>query len=357
VSSARERVAAAAGVAARPALAIAVSLTAVAAFLAFLGYAPGPALRALAAGAVGSQAAWTATALKATPLLLTGLAVAICFRCGVWNIGAEGQLVTGALFATAVATRLLADVPAAVALPAVLLAGALGGSLIGAVAGALRAGRGVSEVISTILLNFIAIQLVALAVHGPLQEAAGAYPKSDPFPDAAMLPAFGRLHLGVAIALLLAFATQLLVFRSAAGFRMRAVGLSARAARFAGISPERYALSTLALAGGLAGLAGSFEVAGVTGQLYEGISPGHGYTAIAVALLARLHPLAVIPSAFFFGGLEAGAGAMQREAGVPAVVTQIIQGIAILLSATFAVAGSRRRRGAAPESYAVGEAS
>jgi ABC-type uncharacterized transport system permease subunit len=210
-------------------------------------------------------------------------------------------------------------------------------------------------VISTILLNFVAIQLVALAVHGPLQEASGAYPKSDPFPDAAMLPAIGRLHLGFAIALLLAFASQLLVFRSAVGFRMRAVGLSARAARFAGISPERYALFTLALGGGLAGLAGSFEVAGVTGQLYEGISAGYGYTAIAVALLARLHPLAVIPSAFFFGGLEAGAGAMQRDAGVPAVVTQIVQGVAILLSASFAFAGSLRRRAADPDGCAVGE--
>jgi simple sugar transport system permease protein len=351
-----ERAAAAAAAVARPVLAVALALAAVAASLAVLGYPPGSALGALARGAVGSQAAWTATVLKATPLLLTGLAVAICFRCGVWNIGAEGQLLAGALFATAVATRLLADAPPWLALPLVVCAGALGGSLIGAIAGALRAGRGVSEVISTILLNFVAIQLVALAVHGPLQEAAGAYPKSDPFPAAAMLPAVGRLHLGVALALALAAATQLFVFRSAAGFRMRAVGLSPRAARFAGISPERYALFTLALAGGLAGLAGAFEVAGVTGQLYEGISPGHGYTAIAVALLARLHPLAVIPSALFFGGLEAGAGAMQREAGVPAVVTQVVQGLAILLSAAFAFAGFGRRRGGRRGLDAAGEA-
>jgi simple sugar transport system permease protein len=356
VSIAGERAVAAAGVVARPLLAIAGSLAVVAGSLALLGYAPGPALGALAWGAVGSPAAWTATALKATPLLLSGLAVALCFRCGVWNIGAEGQLLAGALSATAVATRLLEGAPAAVALPAVVFAGAVGGSLVGAVAGALRAGRGVSEVISTIMLNFVAIQLVALAVHGPLQEAAGAYPKSDPFPAVAMLPSFGRLHLGIALALALALTTQILVFRTAVGFRMRAVGLSPRAARFAGIPPERYALFTLALAGGIAGLAGAFEVAGVTGQLYEGISPGHGYTAIAVALLARLHPLAVIPSAFFFGGLEAGAGAMQREAGVPAVVTQIVQGIAILLSAAFAFAGFRRRRGAGPTANAAGEA-
>jgi simple sugar transport system permease protein len=337
-------------------VAIAISLAVVAVLLAFLGYAPGPALLALARGAVGSSAAWTATALKASPLLLSGLAVAICFRCGVWNIGAEGQLLAGALCATAVATRLLPDAPAAIALPAVVLAGALGGALVGAIAGALRAGRGVSEVISTIMLNFVAIQLVALAVHGPLQEAAGSYPKSDAFPAAAMLPSLGRLHLGIAIALVTAFAMQHLIFRTGAGFRMRAVGLSPRAARFAGISPERYALITLALAGALAGLAGTFEVAGVTGQLYEGISPGRGYTAIAVALLVRLHPLALIPSAIFFGGLEAGAGAMQREAGVPAVVTQIVQGTAILLSAAFAFAEGRWRRGRGTAANAAAEA-
>jgi simple sugar transport system permease protein len=340
---------------ARAGLAIAISLAAAAAALAALGFAPGPALSALARGAFGSGAAFTATMLKSTPLLLTGLAVALCFRCGVWNIGAEGQLLVGALCATAVATRLLPGAPAFVLLPAVVLAGAAGGFVVGAIAGALRAGRGVSEVISTILLNFIAIQLVALAVHGPLQEAAGAYPKSDAFPPAALLPAIGRWHLGIALALLLAFATEGLLFRSAVGFRMRAVGFAPRAARFAGISPERIALGTLGAGGALAGLAGAIEVSGVTGQLYEGISPGHGYTAIAVALLARLRPLAVIPSALFFGALEAGAGAMQREAAVPATVTQIVQGIAILVSAAFAAAPGRRAHSAGDSSSAATE--
>jgi simple sugar transport system permease protein len=336
--------------AARPLLAVVLALAGGAAVLALLGFAPGPALRALAAGAVGSPAAWVATTLKATPLLLTGLAVALCFRCGVWNIGAEGQLLAGALLATAVATRVLPGAGALLLLPAVVAAGALGGAALGAVAGVLRFRRGVSEVISTILLNFIAIELVALAVHGPLQEAAGAYPKSDPLPAAAMLPAVERVHAGVAAALAAALGTWVLLFRTAAGFRLRAVGLSPRAARFAGISPERHGLAALVLGGALAGLAGAFEVAGVTGQLYEGLSPGHGYTAIAVALLVRLDPLAVVPAAFFFGALEAGAGAMQREAGVPAVVTQIVQGLAILISAATAAGGLRvrsQRRGAA----------
>ncbi len=333
------------------------ALAIVAAALALLGYAPGPALAALATGALGSAAGWTATLLKATPLLLTGLAVALSFRCGVWNIGAEGQFYAGALLATAVATRLLSEAPAWLLIPALVGAGAAGGALLGAVAGGLRAGRGVNEVISTILLNFVAIQMIALVVQGPLQEAARTYPQSDPLPVAAMLPAWGRLHLGVAAAALLALATQLLIFRSAIGFRLRAVGLSPEAARFSGISPERYAVLAITLSGGLAGLAGAFEVAGVTGRLYEGLSPGYGYTAIAVALLARLHPLAVVPSALFFGALEAGAGAMQREAGVPSVVTEMVQGLVILLSIGFAAAGSLRRvRGAAGASAARGEA-
>jgi len=320
----------------RPAAAALLALAAAGLALAALGYPPGATVRALVAGSFGSGPALANTLLKSSPLLLTGLAVALSFRCGAWNIGAEGQLTVGALCATAVATRALPEAPAPLLLPATALAGAAAGAAFAAVAGALRAARGVSEVVSTILLNFVALQLVALAVHGPLQEAAGAYPKSDPLPGAAMLPAWGRLHAGLPLAIAAALAVHWLVFRTPLGFRMRAVGLSPRAARFAGISPERHAVVALALAGAVAGLAGAFEVAGVTGQLYEGISPGHGYTAIAVALLARLHPLAVIPSALFFGALEAGAGAMQREAGVPSVMTEVVQGLVILLSLGFA---------------------
>ena len=332
----------AAGAAAlRPVLSVVLALGLLACGLLALGYAPLPALLALASGAFGSPAAWTATLLKASPLLCTGLAVALSFRCGVWNIGAEGQLYAGALAATAVATRLWPAAPSALLAPLMSLAGAAGGALLAMVAGVLRAARGVSEVISTILLNFVAIQAVALAVHGPLQESSRAYPQSDALPAAALLPAWGRLHLGVAIAVGLAFGVQLLISRTALGFRMRAVGLSPVAARFAGISPERHMLVSLLIAGALAGLAGAFEVAGVTERLYEGLSPGYGYTAIAVALLARLNPLAVLPAALFFGALEAGAGAMQRTAGVPSVVTQIVQGLVILAFVAIPLGGRR----------------
>ncbi len=200
--------------------------------------------------------------------------------------------------------------------------------------------------ISTILLNFVASFLVALAIHGPLQEAARAYPKSDPFPAAALLPSLGRVHAGLGVALLLALVLHVVVWSTPFGFRLRAVGLAPRAARFAGISPERVAATTLALSGALAGLAGAFEVSGVTGQLYEGLSAGTGYTAIAVALLARLQPLWVIPSALLFGALEAGAASMQREAGVPAVLTQVVQGVVILLAVGVSI--GPRRAGALP---------
>lgn len=297
-----------------------------------LGQAPGPALGALVRGAAGDADALATTLVKATPLLLTGVAVALSFRTGVWNIGAEGQLVLGALAATAVATRLLPGAPSALLLPACALAGAAGGALLAALAGALRVRRGVSEVISTILLNFVALQALALAVHGPLQEASGAYPQSDALPAAALLPSLGRVHAGVGVAVLVSLAAAWWLFRTPEGFRLRAAGLSPLGARFAGISPERETMIAIGIAGALAGLAGAFEVMGVTRRLFEGLASGTGYTAIAVALLARLHPLGVIPAALFFGALDAGAGSMQRNAGVPSVVTHVIQGLVILLT-------------------------
>lgn len=327
-----------------PVAAGAASLAVAAVGLALLGHPPGAALLALGRGAFGSEAALVGTLLKTAPLLLTGLAVALSFRCGVWNIGAEGQLLAGALGATWFATRAAPVDGGGWLAGGVLVAGALGGAAFGAIAGWLRTARGVSEVISTILLNFVAIQLVAYALQGPLQEASRAYPQSDAFPGGALLPAIGRLHLGVALAALAAVGTFVLLSKTAIGFRLRAVGFAPEAARFAGLAPERLGALALVLAGALAGLAGAGEVAGVTGRLYEGLSPGTGYTAIAVALLARLAPLAVVPSALFFGALATGAAAMQREAGVPSVVTQVVQGIVILLCVGFALGGVASRR-------------
>ncbi len=335
----RSRITAGAAVALRASGGLLVGLLLLALLLAVLVAEPLRALSALLDGAAGDRAALVNTALKTTPLLLTGLAVAISFRCGVWNIGAEGQLLAGALAAAAMTTRMPAGDAAGWLLPAALAAAALAGGVLAGIAAWLRSSRGVSEVISTLMLNFVALHLVAFAVQGPLQESAHSYPQSDPVPPAARLPSLGRLHLGVAIAVGLAPCLQVLIARSVAGFRMRAVGASPEVSRYSGIAPERYGALALLLAGGLAGLAGAFELLGVTFRLYERISPGYGFTAIAVALLARLQPLAVVPAAAFFGALEAGAGSMQRVAGVPSVVTQVVQGTVILLSVGLALGG------------------
>jgi simple sugar transport system permease protein len=319
-----------------PLAAIVAALALSAVFLALLGADPLRALLALAEGAFGDRIALENTAVRTGPLVLIGLAVAIAFRCGLWNIGGEGQLYVGALAATAVATGLDLPIPLVFA----LVAGVAAGAGWAGIAATLRVSRGVSEVLSTLMLNFIAVLAVAWAVHGPLQEAAGGYPQSDALPDAARLwswPGLVRVHAGLLFALLLPGGVWLLMFRSAAGLRLRAMGLAPEAARYAGVSPARETLRVMLLSGGLAGLAGAIEVCGVTGRLFQNLSPGYGFTAIAVALLARLHPVAVLPSALFFAALASGSGAMQRVAGVPAVTVQVIEALVILFSVGFAL--------------------
>src|SRR5918992_2486996 len=300
---------------------LSLCLALLAGVLHFAGYDAGRALAALWRGSFGtSSALLSATLVRATPLLLAGLGVALAFRAGIWNIGAEGQLLVGA--ATATALGLVPwDLPGAVQLPATLIAGALAGMLWASVAELLRRRRGVLEVISTIMLNFVALHLVGFLVHGPLQEPLGIYPQSAPIVEAARLPRLvpgTRLHAGFAIALLLAPALWWWLRSTAAGFRVRAAGASPHAARMAGrIDVARVAGAAFLASGALAGLAGAVEVSGVTLALYENLSAGYGYTAIVVALLARLDPLAVIPSAVLFGALESGAPPLQRDAGIP----------------------------------------
>ena len=294
------------------------------------GANPLVALGALVQGAVGDGFALADTLIKTCPLVLTGLAVAIAFRSGAWNIGAEGQLLMGALAATAAvgATR---DRPFPLPLVAALVSGIAAGSLWAWLAAALKLRRNVSEVIATIMLNFVAARLVGWAVHGPLMETGARYPQSDPLPMAARLPMLGGgLHSGIVIAALLVPATWFVLHRTALGFRWRATGDNAYATRVAGLAPAEALMTAMLASGGLAGLAGAIEVTGVTGRLFEQFSGGQGYTAIAVALLARLHPGGVAASALFFGALAAGSGAMQRTAGVSAVFVAIVQATVIL---------------------------
>jgi len=278
----------------------------------------------------GSVGVLSDTLVKATPLILTGLACALAFRMRLWNIGAEGQLLMGALAATAAvgATR---DRPFPLPLVAALVSGIAAGSLWAWLAAALKLRRNVSEVIATIMLNFVAARLVGWAVHGPLMETGARYPQSDPLPMAARLPMLGGgLHSGIVIAALLVPATWFVLHRTALGFRWRATGDNAYATRVAGLAPAEALMTAMLASGGLAGLAGAIEVTGVTGRLFEQFSGGQGYTAIAVALLARLHPGGVAASALFFGALAAGSGAMQRTAGVSAVFVAIVQATVIL---------------------------
>jgi simple sugar transport system permease protein len=332
---------------AQPFAAAAIALAAASGLLVAIGANPAVALGALVEGALGDRIALENTVVRMGPLLLVGLGVALSFRCGIWNIGGEGQLYVGALAATALVTRVLGADPGIAALPLALGIGALAGALWAGIAATLKIRRGVSEVLSTILLNFVAVLLVAWAVHGPLQEASGAYPQSDAFPDAArlaILPGLRRVHVGLALAAALPFAIWFLLFRTAAGLRLRAVGLSPDAARYAHVSPDRETARVLLVSGALAGLAGALEVCGVTGRLFENLASGYGFTAIAVALLARLNPIGVLPAAFFFAALASGSGAMQRVAAVPSVAVQVIEALVILFSVSFALpkrAGAR----------------
>lgn len=304
------------------------------ALLLFLGgYQTGRALEALWTGSVGSWYALTsATLVRAVPLMLTGCAIAVAFRAGVFNIGAEGQLLVGGAAAAAVALAL----PGAgwLTLPLALLVGALAGGTWAGVAALLRERFGVLEVISTIMLNFIALYAVSYLVRGPLQEPSHAYPQSSTIAEAvrlARVPGAGRLHAGIVIALLIVLAAGWMLRHTAAGFRLIAVGESPSAASSAGlIDVRRVSATAFVASGALAGLAGAIEVTGVTYALYENLSPGYGYTAIAVALLARLDPWRVVLTALLFGALEAGAGAMQRDAGVPSTLVSVIEASLIL---------------------------
>ncbi|HET9726796.1 MAG TPA: ABC transporter permease [Gemmatimonadales bacterium] len=317
-----------------PLLAILLGLLLLAAGLRLAGYDAAAALGALWSGAFGSWYAFSsATLVRAIPLTIIGLGIALAFRGGALNIGAEGQFYAGAIAATWVGLH-VAGRPAAVALPAVLAAAVLAGAAWVVVPVWLQLRYGVLEVISTLLLNFVAGSLVSLMVQGPLQESRHIYPQSDPIAAAARLPIVPgtRLHAGILLALLVGVGLWYLFSRTLWGFRLRAVGAGPRAATISGrIDARRMAAVALLGSGALAGLAGGVEVSGVSYALFQNLSPGYGFTGIAVALLARLQPLAVLATGLLFGALEAGAGAMQREAGVPAVAVYVVEAVVILV--------------------------
>ena len=314
--------------------ALVATMAIAAGLLALGGYAPGEVFAALARGSFGSWDRFVSfTLVRATPLLLTGLAIALAFKAHVLNIGAEGQLHAGALAGVAIAL-LLPGAHAFLILPVTLLAAATAGALWASVPAAMKTAMGVGEVITTLLMNFVALFLAQFLVQGPLRESRGIFNQTDEIPAAAHLPALipgTRLHIGFLIGLVIAVAMWLYLTRTPGGFRVRAVGASVRAAEVSGrFRAQPVIWLTFLASGAIAGLAGWIQVAGITHRMYEGLSPGWGYTAIAVALLARLHPLAVVLTAIVFGALSAGGGAMQREAGVPEVWVRGMEALVIL---------------------------
>ena len=311
-----------------------LALVAVAGVVIAGGYDIGHAATAMWNGSAGSAYSFfSGTLVRATPLIIVGLAVAVAFKAGVLNIGAEGQLLAGAA-ATMAAGLAMANLPSWICIPSELAAGMAAGAAWAAIAAVLKRRFAVLEVISTLMLNFVALFGVSYLVRGPLQEPTGLYPETLPLGDAGRLPvliAGQRLHLGFAIAVVLAVATWWFLRSTAAGFRIRAVGAGAAAAASAGrVNVDRVVFRAFLASGALAGLGGAVQVTGVTYKLYELISPGYGYSAIAVALLARLNPLGVIVAGIFFGGLEAGGAGMQRDAGVPSGFVYVIEALVIL---------------------------
>lgn len=317
-----------------PVTAFGLGLLILAAGLGLAGYSPAEGLGALWRGSFGSWYALSSATLPRTvPLLFIGAGLTLAFRAGAFNIGAEGQFYAGAIAATWAGLHFAAW-PAPFALAAVGVAAMLAGALWCAIPVLLRVRFGVLEVISTLLMNFVAVALVSYMVTGPLQEARHVYPQSDPIAEAARLPVLAgtRLHLGLPLAILLCLGLRVLYSRTRWGFRLRALGAGPRAAIITGrVPPGRYLAVALLGSAAMAGLAGGAEVSGVSYALFQNLSPGYGFTAIAAVLLARLDPAGLLVTALLFAALEAGAGAMQREAGIPSVAVYVVEAVVILV--------------------------
>ena len=317
---------------ARVAAAAALSLIACGLLVAISGHNPLSAFAAMLSGALGSAHQIGVSLNRATPYLLAGSGVALCFRAGVINIGAEGQIALGGVGAAEVALHWppsLSDFTVFAA----LAGGALMGALWAGLATAIHLGRRVHEVLTTLLLNFIALLLVQQMLAGPLGQSGAGFLQSPPLPEAAWLwkaPEFGA-HAGILIALVAAAALSLVIWRTPFGFSVRVSGSSRRSAAYAGFSTRGVTWSVMLISGALAGLAGAVEVLGVQHRLIEGFSLGFGFKAVTVALLGALEPLAVAPAALFVGMLEAGAQSMQRQIGVPSALVVVVEGVTMLL--------------------------
>jgi simple sugar transport system permease protein len=317
-----------------PTLAIVVSLLVCALLiLAWGGVLVGEAYLLMLKGALGSVFAVTETLARATPLILTGLAAAFAFRAKFWNIGAEGQLYAGAVVTVVLGTGWI-SLPAPLMMPLLMGAGALAGALMLLGPAYLKVKFGVDEVVTTLLGNFIMLLFVSMMLEGPLKDPMGlGWPQSAPVIDEAawakLVPG-KRLHAGLLLALALAALIWFVNARTTFGFSVRAVGVNPKAAAFAGIPVERVMLQVALVSGGLAGLAGVGEVAGLKGNLTLDLSPGFGYAGIVVAMLAQLHPLGVVVSALFIAVIFVGADAMSRAVAISSYLANVIVATSLL---------------------------
>lgn len=277
--------------------------------------------------------------IRAIPLTIIALGISTAYRSGFINIGAEGQMAMGIIASTAAALA-MPDLPKPVLLPLMLLAGCAGGAVWGFIPGILRAKLEVSELLSTVMLNYIAAQFYAFCLRGPMIDPAELTLGGVGTPQSMRLTrnvwlsriiGGTRLHTGIFIALVLALIVWLLLWKTSFGFRIRAAGAQDRAARYGGINVAGCLVISISISGALAGLAGAVEIAGVHRRAIEGITGGYGFSGIVVALFGGLHPAGIIPAAFFFGLLIVGADMTQRMVGVPANMVQVLQGIIILV--------------------------
>jgi simple sugar transport system permease protein len=322
---------------------IAVGAVAIASlFLVFYGISPIDAYKELFLGAFGSTNAVAETLNYMTPILLAALAVILCFRCGIWNIGVEGQLYLGGI-ATAGLGLHASGLPTAVALVGLAIGAFLAGAAWAAVPAILKARFDANEIIITIMMNFLAIILATYLITGPW--GTGITPVTRSIAPNTYLPLLiggTRLHANLVVALVSAFLLSVIIRQTVFGYQLRAVGMNPRAARVFGISVNRVSMVSFIMAGGIAGLAGYGEVAGVHHALPDGLSPGFGYTGIAVALLGGLNPVWSILSAFFIAALNVGGASMQRALGVPVFFVAATEGLLLL---SFLASGALRRRG------------
>lgn len=314
------------------------------------GVNPAYAYRTLFGSALLTPDGLLRTLQKTTPLVLSGLAVAVALRVGLFNIGAQGQLLWGAIAAAWVGVR-LAGAPAPVVVSAALLAGIAAGAIWAGIAGLLKATRGVHEVISTIMLNSIAAGIIDYLVSGPLKAPGQVIPRTAPVDPAARLPDLGVVPVGFLLAVALALAVAWMLARTTLGYRFDVVGANKWAALYAGIPIPAVVVGAMALSGGLAGLGGAIETLGVVGHYESGSSAGLGFDGITIALLARANPIATIPAALLVGVLRSGAASLQFNTGIQPEVVDVLLAVTLLLVSLPIVArlvvGRRARSGVA----------